>query len=267
MPQDPPRDESFAALFETANPKGTKVRRPRRGDRLDVKVVALGRDAVFVDLGGKQEGYFQRSELLRPDGTLSVDIGSTIQALVVEADGERVRLSPVFVRAPQVESEIPLGDGEVVTIPRARSGPLLVEGSHVRGTVTGVERYGVFVQIQGTHGRQGRGLVPTSETDTPRNADLRKAFPVGTEVEAKILAIAEDGKIRMSFKAMSADAERAQFEEYERDKQGEGDAPADGSKREPAASAHAPKPKPQKKEPPTPRSFGTLGDLLAKRKG
>ena len=62
-------------------------------------------------------------------------------------------------------------------------------------TDASVERYGVFMQINGTQGRHGRGLVPVAETGTPRGADLRKAFPVGMEVEAKILAMLEDPEI------------------------------------------------------------------------
>lgn len=260
MPSDRSED-SFASLFESSQTKG-RPKRPRRGDRIDVRVVAIGRDAVFVDLGEKQEGYFERSEMLRPDGTLTVEVGSTVQALVVEASGERVRLAPVFVRAAEGASSIDAG-GETLAIPRAKTGPLLVEGAHVRGTVASVERYGVFVQIQGTHGRQGRGLVPTAETGTPRGADLRKLFPAGMEVEAKILSMAEDGKIRLSFKALTADAERKDFEAYERSKTGSGE--------EAKAAPEGGKPRSGTIPPPrrdaSPRSFGTLGDLLSKRKG
>lgn len=258
MSSDRPKgpDQSFAALFESSQQPG-RPKRLRRGERLDVKVVAIGRDAVFVDLGGKQEGFFDRVEALDAEGKLSVEVGSTVQAIVVEADGERVKLSPVFVRSAESQSAIDAG-GELIAIPKGRSGPLLVEGAHVRGVVVSVERYGVFVQIHGTQGRHGRGLVPTIETNTPRGADLRKQFPPGMEVDAKILAMGEDGKIRLSFKAMTEDAERSEFEAYARG-QNEG-APAEGS--EGASKDGKPKPK----RDPAPRSLGTLGDLLAKRK-
>lgn len=252
-------NDSFAALFESSQAGATRPRRHRRGDRLDVTVVALGRDAVFVDLGGKQEGYFDRSAVLLPNGKLSVDVGTTVQAIVVEADGERVKLSPVAVRTPSEAGRIEAG-GEIVAIPRAPGGPLLVEGAHVRGAVTGVERYGVFLQIAGTQGRHGRGLIPTAETATPRGADLRKLFPVGMELEAKILAIQEDGKIRLSIKALGEDVERREFESYKEDR----DAAAGAAAEAPAPGGGAPK-KPAK--PPAPRSLGTLGDLLAKRRG
>lgn len=257
-------EDSFAALFESTQTGSTRPRRYRRGERLDVKVVAIGKDAVFVDLGGKQEGYFDSSEALGKDGKVAVAIGTTVQAIVTEADGERVKLSPVFVRATEAPAaESPSVGFEGMPIPRAKAGPLLVEGAHVRGTVAGVERYGVFVQITGTQGRHGRGLVPTAETNTPRGADLRKQFPLGQEVEAKILAIAEDGKIRLSFKALSEDAERSEFEAYQ---QGQKE-PGQGAAEVPPPPGKGAPPQRGPRKEPSPRSFGTLGDLLAKRKG
>lgn len=255
--------DSFAALFESSQSGTARPMRHRRGDRLDVKVVALGRDAVFVDLGGKQEGFFDRSAVLRSNGTLSVEIGSTVQAIVVEADGERVKLNPVAVRTPTEAGVIEAG-GEMVAIPRAKSGPLLLEGAQVRGTVTGVERYGVFLQIAGTQGRHGRGLIPTAETGTPRGADLKKLFAVGSEHDAKILAIQEDGKIRLSIKALGEDLERREYQSYQEERDA---APAEGAATAEKGGATQQSGKKPKPVAPTPRSFGTLGDLLAKRKG
>ncbi|MBL9026008.1 MAG: S1 RNA-binding domain-containing protein [Myxococcales bacterium] len=243
--------ESFAALFESSSgaARGKKSRRLSRGERVEVKVVEIGRDAVFVDVGEKQEGYIERGELVGSDGSLLAKVGSSISAVVVDTDGERVRFSPVVVRRESEMSTIEDG-GELVAIPRAKAGPLLLEGARIRGTVTGVERYGVFVQIEGTHGSKGRGLIPTAETATPRGADLKKVFTVGALVEAKILAIAEDGKIRLSIKALAEDDERRDFQAYSAQQEGQaGPAPKGGAQ---------PKKEPQK------RGFGTLGDLLAK---
>jgi small subunit ribosomal protein S1 len=167
---------------------------------------------------------------------------SAVISSVDEASGQ-VRLSPVFVRAASQEPEAG-EDAELgVVIPKAKSTPLLVEGAHVKGKVTGVERYGVFVQIQGTSGRGGRGLVPSSETATPRGADLKKHFAIGQDVEAKILSIAEDGKIRLSVSALKNDAERRDFEAFAK-KEGGG----------------------EKAKAREVRSFGTLGDLMTKKK-
>lgn len=263
MAQEP--KESFAALFEVEGGKSRRGERLRPGERLDVKVVAVGQSAVFADLGargGKLEGFFEKSDLSDKHGKVMVEVGSSIAAVVAHVDdvAGQVRLSPVFVRkSADAIDEGPSGD---VRIPVARSGPLLVEGAHVRGTVTGVERYGVFVQIEGTQGRAGRGLVPAAETGSPRGADLNKLFPKGASIEAKILAIAEDGKIRLSVKALAADAERADFEAYSGNQAAEGgDAAATAGG---APGGDPAKPGGKKAAPPKPqvRGFGTLGDLL-----
>jgi len=252
--------ESFAALFETS--EGAKKKRTRlsRGDRLDVKVVAVSQSSVFVDLGGKEEGYFDRGDLADKNGNLTVEVGTSISAVVAESDGERIRLSPVFVRAKS-ESVIDDGTG-AVAIP-SKSGPLLVEGAVVRGTVTGVERYGVFLQIDGTRGRNGRGLVPTAETGAPRGADLRKLFRENESFQAKILAIQEDGKIRLSIKAARDDEERRDFEEYARASTATEGEPAPQAPDAKGSGAPREKAKPAA---PAPRNFGTLGDLLGRGK-
>ena len=261
-------DESFAAMFESAAPQHRGVTRRRRGDRLDVTVVAIGRDAVVADLGGKQEGYFERGEMVDKKGEPIVSVGSVVQAIVVEADGERVRLSPVSIRRSD-SSELVDESGETVHIPVARSGSLLVEGARVRGTVTGVERYGAFIQLEGTQGRHGRGLLPVQEMGLPRGADLQKHFPVGTAVETKIVAVAPDGKIRLSVRALAQDAEREEYAAYQTQQSDAAQSHA-GTGEGGEASGQGGGPKGQgrskggAKPAPQVRGFGTLGDLLSK---
>jgi predicted RNA-binding protein with RPS1 domain len=90
-------------------------------------------------------------------------------------------------------------------------------------------------------------LIPTAETATPRGADLHKAFPIDAEVEAKIVKIEEDGKIRLSISALKVDEERSQFESFAKDARSQGQ---NGALQNP-------------KEPP-PKKVGTLGLLLQK---
>jgi small subunit ribosomal protein S1 len=245
-------DESFASLFEQTAGAQARQRRYHTGESVEVTIVAVARDAVFADLGGKQEGVFERVELSDADGKVRVEVGSRVTAVVDSVDGAtgQVRLRPVVIRA----------EGGDVGVTRAGSGEgaaaaVLVEGARVKGKVTGVERYGVFVQIAGTQGRSGRGLVPGPETGTPRGADLKKHFAAGQDVEAKILNIDETGKIRLSIAALGADDERGLYEAF-KSSQGTAGAPAEG----PAQPA-------QKKEKPAPRGFGTLADLLPRVAG
>jgi small subunit ribosomal protein S1 len=252
-------DESFASLFEQSAGATARQRRYHPGESVEVTIVAVAREAVFADLGGKQEGFFERPELSDPEGKLRVEVGSRVTAVVDSVDGAtgQVRLRPVVIRAEGGD----VGVTQAATTGKASggaTGATLVEGARVKGKVTGVERYGVFVQIAGTHGRSGRGLVPTQETGTPRGADLKKHFAVGQDVEAKILNIDETGKIRLSVAALGADDERGLFEAFKSGQAGapgqEGAAPAEGTPAKGAA----------RKEKPAPRNFGTLADLLPK---
>ena len=237
--------ESFAALFE-AGPRVAAARvHMYVGAELDVTVVQIGKDAVFVGLDEKSEGFIEAADLLSEEGELTVKVGSRVRARVVELEGRpgAVRLTPVFI-APQ-RSEAPEESGG----PPAASAPknALAVGAAVRGTVAGVERFGVFLQLAGAQststgagrGRGVRGLIPAAELGVPRGADLHKAFPLGTELAAKVIAIDELGRIRLSVTALAADEERRSFEEEKAKLR-----PSDGRD----------------------RSFGTLGDLLAKRR-
>ena len=240
MPQDS-KGDSFAARFEAEAGKATPHRRSFNiGEELDVVVVQIGRDAVFVGLDGKQEGFIESKELSSKEGNLTVKIGSRITARVVEIGGRlgAVRLTPVYVRPPAEEEPDAVPEAAVVP----GSGTLAV-GASIKGTVALVERYGVFVQLTqgGAGGKRGvRGLVPTSELGVPRGADLHKMFPLGSELETKIIAIDERNRIKLSVVALNADVERRDFEAHRSKGQGKSDT---GSPR-----------------------FGTLGDLFSQKK-
>jgi small subunit ribosomal protein S1 len=239
---DPPKGESFAALFEGDAGKVPRRRSFQVGDELDVVVVQIGRDAVFVELDGKQEGFIEAIDLMNKSGELSVKVGSRVTARVLEVGGRpgAVRLGPVFVRPPATEEP----DAPPVAVPGGVAGALVV-GATVRGTVAVIERYGVFLQLpaSGAPGakRGVRGLVPTGELGVPRGADLHKLFPLGTELDAKIIAIDERNRIKLSVVALNVDAERQEFEAFSHKSKGE-------TKGEPAA-----------------KSLGTLGDLFQPR--
>jgi len=250
--------ESFGALFEQGGGSRRDRSRIMVGDRVEVTIVAVGQSAVFADLGRKQEGFFERPDVTDADGKLAVSVGSKVQATVSSIDRQtgQVRLSPVAIRSAEGEAF-----GGTMGMGAKGQTPLVVEGARVKGSVTGIERYGVFVQIAGTQGRTGRGLIPTSETATPRGADLKKHFAVGQEVEAKIVNIDPDGKIRLSVSAIARDEERSTFEKFKEGAAPEvAAAPAD----KPAADANKKKPQ-QPAKKPEPRNFGTFGDLLGKK--
>ena len=59
------------------------------------------------------------------------------------------------------------------------------------------------------------GLMPNAETGVDRDADMKKAFPVGSEVEVAVLEVEAGGKrIRLSKKAVAEMREQAELREY-----------------------------------------------------
>lgn len=188
---------------------------------------------AFVDIGGV-EGLVHVSELAwdrvsKPQDLLRA--GDSVQVSVLRVDedpkkGERIALS---VRAlvprpePETAPEAP---------PRPAPPPPPKAGDVVEASVDKIESFGLFVRFAG-----GRGLVPASETGTPRGADLRRAFKVGDAFPALVLAIDERGRIRLSKSGAEEAAERREAAEYLR------------------------KASPR----PSGKGFGTLGDLLRQK--
>ena len=235
MSSDRP-DESFAALFEKSGPAGQaplRKRNPRIGETLDALVVQVGRDAVFVELDGRRQGFIESIDLKGPDGAIKASAGDRLRVRVVSVDPEAgVRLAPTVEAAVAVGASVALTPSGASGAPGEPPAVSVAIGQVISGVVDRVEVYGLFVQLDGTRGRAGRGLLPTVELGVPRGTDLRKAFPIGTKLKAKIVEIG-DGKMRLSVRALKDDEERAQFDGFRE----------------------------QEKKAPAPHTFGTLGDL------
>jgi small subunit ribosomal protein S1 len=181
------------------------------------RVADFGR---FVRIAPSVDGLLHVSELGKKAGG-GLEVGQELLVVVKKIDrvAKKISLAPA-----------PDGATAGSTVKETR----VAIGSIVRGAVERVEAYGVFVQIEGTKGRAGRGLVPTQELGVPRGTDLRKAFPEGAPVTVKVLETGE-GRLRLSIQGAKDDEERADFEES-RQKVG------------------------------IPASLGTFGDLLRKRR-
>ncbi|WP_394839340.1 S1 RNA-binding domain-containing protein [Pendulispora rubella] len=150
---------------------------------------------LFVRLGPGVEGLVHVSELGR--GAKPGE-GQEIRVVVKKIDRTTRKIS--LVPAPD-DAQV----GGVVATGTVKVGAI------VSGAVERIEQYGIFVQIDGTKGKAGRGLVPVAEIGVPRGTDLRKSFPEGTKVTAKVLETG-DGRLRLSIKGALADQERGDYE-------------------------------------------------------
>ncbi len=146
MADDP--TDTFAALFEQSaqSAPNKRARALRLGERVEGKVILVGRDAVFIEIDGKREAYIEAVELRAPDGTLSIQVGDSFAAQIVSIDEQsgQVRLG---------RSMQPSGDIESVM--RAKQA-----GVGVEGKVTGVNKGGIEVDVSGH-----RAFCPLSQVD------------------------------------------------------------------------------------------------------
>ncbi|HWO23976.1 MAG TPA: 30S ribosomal protein S1 [Kofleriaceae bacterium] len=150
----PDQDEDFAAMlaeFESGKPRAEK-KRPRIGDVIQGAVISIGKDAVFVDAGGKAEGVLERSQVSDPEGKLLVKIGDKIEARVVADAGGVLTLRVKLGRGPEARAE--LQQAQELGIP-------------VEGVVQEVVKGGVSVDVAGV-----RGFCPASQIDARFVEDL-----------------------------------------------------------------------------------------------
>ena len=146
-------DEDFAAMLaasEQGKPRAAK--RPRVGDVVRGKIVSVGKDAAFVDLGGKAEGLLDKGQIYDADGKLLARVGDTIEARVAADEGGVLTLRTKLGRGPEARAEL------------AQACEL---GIPVEGLVTEVVKGGVSVEVAGV-----RGFCPASQIDARFVDDL-----------------------------------------------------------------------------------------------
>jgi small subunit ribosomal protein S1 len=148
-------DDDFAAMFaqaEAGAPKGKAARRPKPGDVVRGLVTSVGKDAVFVDLGGKAEGVLDREQVVADDGTLRVKVGDTVEARVAGERNGSLLLRVKLGRGPEAKAELVQA---------------MELGIPVEGKVTGAIKGGLEVDVAGV-----RGFCPASQAGGRFVADL-----------------------------------------------------------------------------------------------
>ena len=160
--------KSFAELFgASAAPRSF-----RPGEKACGTVVRIGADAVFVDMGGKSEGYISRAELEEPDGGLTVAEGDEVSAWFVGSAGD-MRFS------------VRMGGPDTGTSQLAAAAENRVP---VAGTVTAEIKGGYEVRLAGN----ARAFCPYSQMDLRRREE--PAAHVGERLSFLITKFSEDGR-------------------------------------------------------------------------
>jgi small subunit ribosomal protein S1 len=69
------------------------------GDKVTVKIIAIGKDAVFVDTGSKIDGTVDRKEIVDEDGNLTAAEGDALELYVVAMTESEIHLSKALAGA------------------------------------------------------------------------------------------------------------------------------------------------------------------------
>jgi small subunit ribosomal protein S1 len=185
------------------------------------KVVRAAEFGAFVEIVPEVEGLLHITELGRDlkHANQAVKEGDEIYVAIERIDRRARRISLSKLSPAEVQ-EFEAG-GLTRDDAAARN---LRQGQNVKIKIERIEPRCVFGRVTGTVGRRGRAFMPNSETGTERGTDLRKRFPIGSEVEAKIIGLDRDGSLKCSIKAMQIDEERQAVKNYRREaaKQGFG---------------------------------------------
>jgi small subunit ribosomal protein S1 len=161
---------SFAELFE-ANPQ-TPGRGFTAGATVSGEVVKIGKETIFVDLGGKSEGMVDIAEFLDENGKLTLKKGDKLQLRVASTrDGIHLSKGMKFHGADAIDV---LRDAQRSLIP-------------VEGRISGVNKGGFDVDIAGI-----RAFCPISPIDL-QYCEKPEAH-IGAKYQFRVKEIKERGR-------------------------------------------------------------------------
>jgi len=201
-------DEDFAAMFADSERDKPRAKRPKVGDVVSGKVISIGKDAVFVDVGGKAEGTLDRNQVSDSDDKLLIKLGDTVEARVVSDAGGTLRLRIKLQRGPEAKAELvqaaELGIPVEGLVTEVIKGGLSGDVAGVRGVCPGLQVEARFVEdLSGFVGQklmfrisryEGRNLVLTrrallEEDNAKRAVEIRKTLQPGLVVRGKVVGV------------------------------------------------------------------------------
>jgi small subunit ribosomal protein S1 len=181
-------DEDFASMLEeslSGEPASFD-----EGDTVEGRVVSVGKDVAFIDVGGKGEATIDLEELQDPDGDVDVQVGDIVQGVVVSTAGG-LKLSHRLARGAAT---------------RERLAAAFEAGIPVEGRVEKSIKGGYDVRIGGQ-----RAFCPISQIDKGFTDD--PSIHVGQVYAFRIREYKEDGKnLVVSRRALIEEEEQEQAE-------------------------------------------------------
>lgn len=201
------------------NPWDAHAAALREGTAQTGKVTRTTDFGAFIEIAPQIEGLLHITELGRDlkHASQAVQEGDELQVVIERVDRRARRISLSKLSAQEAD-ELQAAAGDEAAQQSVRP------GARIKVKVARVEPRGLVVRVAGVLGRRARGYVPGSELPGGRGGDLRKAYPVGSELEVKVVGVDRDGGLRCSPKALAVDEERKAVKDYRREaaKQGFG---------------------------------------------
>ena len=170
------------------------------GAVLNGRVASVREFGAFVDLGGGIQGLLHVSEMgwtRVSDPSQVVKQGDEIRVVVLRVDGDKQKIS--------------LGLRQLLADPWSKVGDTYKAGELRSGRVTRVADFGAFIELE----PGVEGLIPLSESGVARDGDVKKAFPVGTQVDVVVSEVdAAARRIRLSITGVQKMREAEEVREY-----------------------------------------------------
>jgi small subunit ribosomal protein S1 len=191
-PEEPPAPgESFAELFaaseSTATPKRFEV-----GQKVSGRIVQMGAEQAFLDLGGKGEAMIDLAELKDSQGNVMVALGEILEGYIL-ATGGGIVVTKQLSKGAQRDF---LAEARETGIP-------------VDGLVAGFNKGGLEIDLGGI-----RGFCPASQVDLRHVEDLGSL--VGQHFSFKVIEL-KDRDVVLSRRAfLEAEASKKAVETREK---------------------------------------------------
>jgi small subunit ribosomal protein S1 len=189
-----------AAIDDPWNEVATKY---AQGTKHKGKVARLQPFGAFIELEPGIDGLIHTADLSvkrieHPEEI--VKVGDEIDVVVASVDARQHRIALHPAPTGEAANETP----QRIQVHKT-----------VKVVVVNAEQTGLTVRVLGATGRNARGFITASATGTTRGTELRKHFPVGKELDAKI--IEQDprrGELKLSIKALNEETERNAYQQY-----------------------------------------------------
>ncbi|HVK64878.1 MAG TPA: S1 RNA-binding domain-containing protein [Polyangium sp.] len=187
----------------TADPWDTVKEKYAVGTKHKGKIARLQPFGAFIELESGIDGLCHTADISfkqieHPSEV--VKVGDEIDVVVASCDpgAHKIGLHPA----------LPSGEEEE---PRQR----VQQYKAVKVAVVQAVEGGLSVRVLGVTGRAARGFIPAGHTGTARGTDLRKEFPVGTKLDAKVLEVdPRRGEAKLSIRALKEDVEKQAYQSY-----------------------------------------------------